>query len=219
VVDEAEDAGIPVLTLDSDVSTETRVASIGTDNESAGAIAARNAAQLMEGTGKVAVISFVKGAQTAVERYEGFQTELKKNYARKISIIGISYCNGDSDVAKEQTMDYLEKNPDIKCIYATNEGAAIGACAAVKEMGRQNVVSVIGFDSSDEEINYLQEKILDGMMVQNPYNMGYLGVRNINKVLDGEEIESKIDTGVTYVDLSNLEDEDTQWLLYPLKEE
>jgi ABC-type sugar transport system substrate-binding protein len=49
--------------------------------------------------------------------------------------------------------------------------------------------------------------------------MGYLGVRNLNKTLNGEEIENKIDTGVTYVDSSNLEDEDTQWLLYPLREE
>lgn len=56
------------------------------------------------------------------------------------------------------------------------------------------------------------------MMVQNPYNMGYLGVRNINKVLDGKEIEEKIDTGATYVDINNLKDEDTQWLLYPLGE-
>jgi ribose transport system substrate-binding protein len=81
------------------------------------------------------------------------------------------------------------------------------------------VVSVIGFDSSDEEVNYMNGKILDGMMVQNPYNMGYLGVRNLNKTLDGETIESKIDTGVTYVDLDNLNDEDTQWLLYPLQEQ
>jgi ribose transport system substrate-binding protein len=78
---------------------------------------------------------------------------------------------------------------------------------------------VIGFDSSDEEVSYMNGKILDGMMVQNPYNMGYLGVRNLNKILDGETIDSKIDTGVTYVDLDNLEDEETQWLLYPLQEQ
>jgi ribose transport system substrate-binding protein len=219
VVDEAEDAGIPVLTLDSDVTTGSRVATIGTDNKSAGAIAARSAYQLMEGKGKIAVISFVKGAQTAIERYEGFMDEIKSTAGNGIDMVGVSYCDGDSDKAKEQTLKYLEKYPDIKCIYGTNEGATVGACEAVKELGRQNAVSVIGFDSSDEEISYLEEGILNGMMVQNPYNMGYLGVRNLNKTLNGEEIENKIDTGVTYVDSSNLEDEDTQWLLYPLREE
>jgi ribose transport system substrate-binding protein len=219
IVDEAEEAGIPVLTLDSDVTTDSRVATIGTDNRSAGAIAARNAYELMEGSGRFAVISFVKGAQTAIERYEGFMDEMDDIAGKSVDMVGISYCDGDSEKAKEQTLDYLEKYPDLKCIYATNEGAAVGVCEAVQEMGRQNVVSVIGFDSSDEEVSYMNGKILDGMMVQNPYNMGYLGVRNLNKTLDGETIDSKIDTGVTYVDLDNLEDEDTQWLLYPLQEQ
>lgn len=219
VIDQAVDAGIPVLTLDSDVTTKSRVATIGTSNESAGAIAARNAVDLMNGKGKVAIISYMKGVQTAVARNEGFIGEIEDNYKGEIEIVGTSYCQGDAEKAKKQAMDYLEKYPDLKCIYGANEGCALGAAAAVKEMGRQNVVTVIGFDSSDEEIAYLEEGIIDGMIVQNPYNMGYLGVRNINKVLEGRKIEEKIDTGATYVNRENLNDEDTQWLLYPLGKE
>ena len=54
------------------------------------------------------------------------------------------------------------------------------------------------------------------MMVQNPYNMGYLGVRNIYKAMQGKKLEEKIDTGITYVDRNNLQDEDIRWLLYPM---
>ncbi|MCM1156988.1 MAG: ABC transporter substrate-binding protein [Bacteroidales bacterium] len=215
VIDKAVKKGIPVLTLDSDVTTETRVATIGTDNETAGAIAARNAAELMGGEGKVAIISFVEGAQTAIARNEGFIREMEK-YNGKIEIVGIAYCGGDSEVAKEQALEFIKQYPDIACIYGANEGSAVGVAAAVCEKNRQDDIIVLGFDSSDAEIAFLAEGAIDGMMVQNPYNMGYLGVRNINKVLDGKAIEERIDTGATYVNGDNLYDEDTQWLLYPL---
>lgn len=217
VVDQAVEAGIPVITLDSDITTKSRVATIGTSNESAGAIAARNAADQIGGKGKIAIIAHVEGAQTAVERRGGFIDELKDE--SDIEIVGTSYCDGDAGKAKEQALDYLKRYPELKCIYGANEGSAVGAAAAVRELDKQESVKVIGFDSSDEEIAYLEEGVIDGMMVQNPYNMGYLGVRNINKVLDGKEIEEKIDTGATYVNIDNLKDEDTQWLLYPLGEQ
>lgn len=216
VIEKAVNKGIPVLTFDSDVSTESRVATIGTNNESAGAIAARNAASLMNGVGRVAIVSHVEGAQTAIERNAGFINEIEEKYGSRIEVVGVSYCEGDPELAREQALAFIEKYPDLKCIYASNEGCAVGVAAAVQEKNLQNRISVIGFDSSDDEIAYLADGVIDGMVVQNPYNMGYLGVRNINKVLDGEDIEEKIDTGATYVNGDNLYDEDTQWLLYPL---
>ena len=219
VIDQAVENGIPVLTLDSDVTTDKRVATIGSDNESAGAIAARNAAELMEGKGQVAVVSYVEGAQTAIERNDGFINELKDKYKGSIEIVGVEYSGGDVDQAKELGLQFIKKYPNLKCIYGANEGSAVGVAAAVKELGLEDKIIVIGFDSSDEEIGYLAEGTINGMMVQNPYNMGYLGVRNINKVLEGKTIEEKIDTGVTYVYGGNLYDEDTQWLLYPLGKE
>lgn len=215
-IEEAHREGIPVLTFDSDVTTPVRVATIGTDNLTAGAIAGRNAASLMGGEGKVAVISFVEGAQTAIERNAGFIEELENNYKDTIEVVGVNFCGGDAEVAKQQAYDFIKKYPDLKCIYGANEGSAVGVAAAVKELGMQDDVIVIGFDSSEQEIAYLDEGIIKGMMVQNPYNMGYLGVRNINKVLDGMKIDEKLDTGATYVSRENLYDEDTQWLLYPL---
>ncbi|MGN0155150.1 MAG: ABC transporter substrate-binding protein [Lachnospiraceae bacterium] len=216
VIEKAANKGIPVLTFDSDVTTDARVATIGTDNESAGAIAARNAASLMGDSGEVAVIAHVEGAQTAIARNNGFVEELQDKYKDDIKVVGLKYCNGDPEIAKEQAKQFIKDYPDIKCIYGTNEGCAVGIAAAVDELNMKDKIVVIGFDSSDTEISYLEDGVLDGMMVQNPYNMGYLGVRNINKVLDGKQIEEKIDTGATYVNSENLYDEDTQWLLYPL---
>ena len=219
VIEEAESKGIPVLTFDSDVTSSARVANIGTSNETAGAIAARKAAELIGEEGEIAVISHVKGAQTALARNEGFINEIEKINNETMKIVGIEYSGGDAKIAKQQAKEFIERYPNLKCIYAANEGCALGAAEAVKDLKKQQDIVVIGFDSSEKEIAYLEEGLIDGMMVQNPYNMGYLGVRNINKVLDGEPIEEKIDTGATYVDKGNLYDEDTQWLLYPLGKE
>lgn len=210
VIDRASSAGIPVLTFDSDVTTNSRVATIGTNNITGGAIAARNVVEQIGTEGKVAVIVHVKGAQTAVEREKGFVDELSKYEG--IEIVGSESCNGDPDLAKELAHTFIKDNPDLKCIYATNEGGAVGAAQAVQDSN----ITVIGFDSSDDEIRYLETGWIQGMMVQNPYNMGYLGVRNIYKAMHGEKLEEKIDTGITYVDRSNVQDEDIRWLLYPM---
>lgn len=215
VVDRAVDSGIPVITLDSDISSDKRAATIGTNNVSAGSIAARYEAQLMKEAGQVAIISHVEGAQTAIERMKGFVDEIEANH-KDIDIVGYSYTGGDAEVAYEVTKEYLAEYPKLKGIYATNEGSAVGAARAVKESGRASQITMIGFDSSDEEIAYLEDGVIDGMMVQNPFNMGYLGVRNIYKVLNGKSIEKVVDTGATYVNRDNLYDEDIQWYLYPL---
>lgn len=219
VIEEAELEGIPVLTLDSDVESNVRVASIGTDNIIAGAIAARKAADLIGEEGEIAIISHVKGAQTALARNVGFTDEIEAINKDSMKIVDVEYSGGESKVAKQQAKELIARYPDLKCIYATNEGSAVGAAAAIKSLGLKDDIVVIGFDSSEQEIAYLEEGYIDGMMVQNPYNMGYLGVRNINKVLNGENIEELINTGATYVDRTNLKDEDTQWLLYPMGNE
>ncbi|MBR1597505.1 MAG: ABC transporter substrate-binding protein [Lachnospiraceae bacterium] len=215
VVEKAVDNGIPVITLDSDITSGKRLATIGTNNVTAGAIAARYEAQLIDDKGQVAIIGHVEGAQTAIERMKGFVDEINVNH-QDIEIVEETYTGGDVLVAYDVTKRILTQYPDLKGLYATNEGSAVGAARAVEEMGLSDKIIVIGFDSSDDEISYLKKGVIDGMMVQNPYNMGYLGVRNIYKAINGSSIEKTIDTGAIYVNRDNLMDEDIQWYLYPL---
>ena len=218
VVDEAVNKGIPVVTVDSDITTDSRAATVGTDNEIAGAIAARHMAEKINSSGKVAVVSHVEGAQTAITRNNGFVNEVDKNYSNMI-VVDLVYSGGETEVAYEQTKELVSRYPDLKGIYATNEGAANGVAKAIAELNLMDKITIIGFDSSESENQYLIDGVIDGMMVQNPYNMGYLAVRNIVKFLNGKNIEKNINTGATYVSIDNFYDEDTQWLLYPLGKE
>lgn len=216
VLEEAHEAGIEVITFDSDVSSPYPLSTIGTSNKAAGAIAARNAASMINAGCTIGVIAHVEGAQTAEERVGGFVEEMTQIMGSDVKLLDTFYCDGDVERARQAALAFMQENPELELIYGANEGSAVGAAKAVEEMGKAGQVHIIGFDSSDDEIAYLKSGVIDGMMVQNPYNMGYLGIRNLYKVIQGETVDEKIDTGVTYVNQENVEDEDIEWFLYPM---
>ena len=210
---------IPVLTIDSTVNYTEVLSEIGTQNLSAGEIAATKMASLINSSGSVAII--VHGDDsiiTAHDRKQGFVDKIESVYSG-ISVVATENCNSDKDKAKEITKKVLKNNPSLSGIYATNEVTAVGVCEAIEELGLTGKVRVIGFDSSNTEIDYLKKGVLSGMIVQDPYLFGYLGVRNAYKAIKGERVDSLIDTGVTFVDKSNLNDEDVEAILYPLGKE
>lgn len=215
VVQKAEEKGIPVITFDSDLESDIQKSFIATDNKAAGAVAAKETADLVGGKGEVAIVAHNEGTTTAQERRDGFKEEIEANYP-DIKIVSIQYSDGDHSKALSKATDIMTSNPELKAIYATNEGAAIGVATAVKEKGKSDSVKVVGFDSSDQEIKFLEEGTITGFVVQNPYNMGYLGVKAAADLLDGKSIEKRIDTGATYVNKENMNDEDIQKLLYPM---
>lgn len=216
---EAVKNGIDVLTIDSTVNYTEVTAEIGTQNLSAGAIAATKMASLVNSSGDVAIIAHgTDDVLTSYQRKQGFIDKIEETY-KDIKIVATENCNSDKDTAKEIAKKLLTDNPNLKGIYATNEVTAVGVCEVVKEMGLTGKIRVIGFDSSSTEIEFLKEGVLSGMLVQDPYLFGYLGVRNAYKAINNERVDGVIDTGVTFVDKSNLNDEDVKAILYPLGKE
>lgn len=236
VLDKAVSAGIPVITIDSDVTYEGRLAYIGSDNVSAGAVAGRAVKEELPTGGQVAIIGHVENSQTAIERIQGFTEELEgeeimkdvpvaddggektaKVADQKYEIVAVKYCENELETANKQAKAILDKYPDVKVIYGTNENSTTGICDAVAEMGKSGQVKVIGFNASNKEVSYIQDGTLTGTIVQNPYNMGYLGVKYANSAVNKETkgLESKLITSVTLVSQENLNNEDIRFLLNP----
>ncbi|NLT09812.1 MAG: substrate-binding domain-containing protein [Ruminococcus sp.] len=121
------------------------------------------------------------------------------------------------DAAYDETMKYLTgKDADkILTIFATNTNTTLGVCKAVQEKEMAGKIHVVGFNSDEQEINYLRSGVADGLVIQNPYTMGYVGVSYANKAVDDNAIPAALDTGVTYVSADNLNDEYVQLLLHP----
>lgn len=215
-IEQAMDDGIPVITIDSGVQSDRPLSFVATDNVAAAELAADKLAELIGGSGKVGLIPFVKGAATSQRREEGFRIGVDKRF--DLELASVLYC--DSDVAKAMNAadDMMTSHPDMKGIFAANEAAAIGAAQAIRVAGKAGDVKLVAFDAAEEEINALKEGVIQALIVQSPYRMGYLGVEAAVNAIRGEEVEKRIDTGVTVVTQDNLNSPEVQELLYPLGE-
>jgi len=201
-VQKALAAGIKVIIIDSAVSTNND-AFLATDNGAAGRLAADTLAKLINETGKVAIINAQPGAATAMIRENDFKDQMKKY--PNINVIGTQYSDGDRTRALNIATDFMTANPDLAGIYATNEGSTIGAGNAVDQAGKTGRVRLVGFDWSNDTKALMDKNVLDASMVQNPYQMGYLGVQAAVDLVTGKGIANKnIDTGVTVVTKANM---------------
>lgn len=215
VVEKAKSKGIPVVMFDSNINSDIPLSFVATDNKAAGGVAAEKLGMELGGKGTVGVVAHNAGTSTAQQRRDGFLEKMKEMYPN-IKVLEPVYSDGDHQKAMDKATDMMQSNPDLAAIYATNEGSAIGVATAVDAKGKAGKVKVVGFDSSEAEIEFLKSGVVQGFVVQNPFNMGYLGVKALNEVLQGKSIDNRIDTGATYVTLENLESEKVQKLLNPL---
>lgn len=206
-------AGIALTTFDSDVSPGVSSSFIATDNRAAAAVGADQLAKIIGGKGKILVLVHDPSSSTGIDRRDGFIETIKKNYP-DIIVLDPVYGGGDHQKSADLIIDAVRANPDLVGIFASNEGGAVGAGLALKELDKK--IPLVGFDSSDQEITFLKEGYISGFVVQNPFQMGYKSVYALNDLIDGKEIDARIDTGATYVDNSNINDPEIQKLLYPL---
>ena len=102
-------------------------------------------------------------------------------------------------------------------MFGTNTNTTLGICQAIEELDKANDIIVVGFNSDEQELKYVRTGVLDGTIIQNPYNMGYIGVRYSIQASNGEGVAGSLDTGVTWISAKNINDDDIQLLLYPEK--
>lgn len=211
VLEKAQQRGIPVITIDSGVDSDLPISFIATDNILAAQKAAQKLAELIGEQGKVACIPFIPGAATSNWREQGFVSEIKKY--PNIELLPIRYSQSEVAVGMAVTEDILTAHPDIKGIFAANEAGTIGVIQALKTKNKIGQVKVVGFDAAPNEVKALQAGEIDALIVQDPFKMGYEGVKAAIKVLAGEVVPKRIDTGVYIVTRENLDQPEIQRLI------
>ncbi len=214
VVEKAKAKNIPVVTFDSSVDSAYPKAFVATDNVAAGAMAARAMAEQLNGKGLVAVVAHNAGTSSAIDRSQGFIDEIKNNYPN-IQLLETVYSDGDPQKALDKTLNIIRAKKDLKGVYATNEGASLGVSLAVKNTDRKDL-AVIGFDSSEAIVNYLNDDVLDAFIVQDPYQIGYQSMMTMAKVLKGENVEAIQNIDAVLITKENFKDADIQKRLFPL---
>ena len=210
----AKDNNIPVITIDSGVADESiATAHVATDNVSAAEKAADILATLIGEEGEVGVIPFVAGAATSMAREDGFKQGLKKYPG--MELVATQYSQADIATAMQVTENMLTANPNIKGIFAANLPGGVGAGRALKSRGLEDDVVLVSFDGGDTLINQLKEGSVDALVVQRPYQMGYLGVQYAIKAINGEDVPGFLDTGSIVALRDNINDPVVHKVLFP----
>ncbi|MEY8523020.1 sugar ABC transporter substrate-binding protein [bacterium 1XD8-76] len=210
-----EEAGIKLVILDSVMEEEAGCCLVATDNLKAGYQMGSYMKPYLNEESAIGIIGHVQGVSTAVEREQGIRDALGE-YERQIS--DIRFCDSNYDKAYERTREMLTENPDINVIFGLNEYSAAGAARAVRDMGLSGEVKMVGFDSSLEEIQFLESGVFDAIVVQRPLNMGYLGVSMAYQAARSIEVPKIVESGSVLITRETIYTEENQKLLFPFRE-
>jgi ribose transport system substrate-binding protein len=212
VVERAMKQGIPVVIFDSPVDTEEFVAQVATDNYKAGQLAAERMGALTGGKGKVAIVAVQVGAASTMAREQGFEDTIKAKFPG-IQVVDKRY--GEASVERSLTVaeNMLTAHPELTALFASNESSAVGASRALKARGSK--VQLVGFDSGPTLEEDLNAGVIDSLVVQNPFRMGYDAVNIAVSKLKGETPQKIQNLDAVLVTRADLQKPEIQALLKP----
>lgn len=168
--------GISVISVDSGLDGNQHVNFVTSDNQAGGQLAAKTLSGLLQKTGRVAVFRTVEGSASTDDRAQGFLDYMKAN-APGISVVADVYGGGSAGMARHNAAKLLAANPGLDGVFAVNESATDGILRALRAAGLSGKLRFIGFDATDFLITGLDRREIDGLVIQNPRQMGYLGIK------------------------------------------
>jgi len=216
-VRQATTARIPVIIIDSGLSADVGkdfASFVATDNKKGGQLAGQRMIDLLAGSGRVLLLRYQEGSASTMLREEGF-VETIKSAAGMTLIDPRRYSGPTRATAQENAENLLLANPDIQGVFCPNESSTYGMLLALRSRQLTGKVRFVGFDSSVGLVDALRAGELHGLIVQNPFKMGYLGVKTAVDVINGRRVEPRIDTGVELVTKENMDQPSMKELISP----
>ncbi|MFC1607806.1 substrate-binding domain-containing protein [Candidatus Latescibacterota bacterium] len=213
-VRDAKAAGIPTVIVDSALDGSEHISFVATDNFHGGVLGAELVGELLGNTGKLIMVRCMEGAASSTKREEGFITTIRSQFPG-ITVLSDNQYGGITTESSYRTCEnLLNRFDDVDAIFTPNESTTFGCLRALQDYGLAGKVYFVGFDSSDKLIQALKVGELNGLVVQNPYRMGYDGVKTAVAHMKGQPYEKWIDTGVHMVTKETLNNLEIQKLLH-----
>jgi ribose transport system substrate-binding protein len=217
-VNQAVRAKIPVVIFDSDLQGHDYTSFVATDNFAAGKLAGEELAKLLGDKGNVIVLRYNEGSASTANRENGFLDALKKHPSITVKSDN-QYGGATTETAHQASENLLSamqaSQGGVDGIFCPNESTTFGMLLALEKEGLAGKVKFVGFDASQKLVEAVQKGHLDGLVLQNPFQMGYLAVATLSRHLRGEAVEARIDTGATFVGKHNLERPEIRDLIAP----
>ena len=215
-VEEAQQAGVPTVIIDSGLQSEAIISFVATDNYLGGQLAADRMGELMGGQGQILVLRYAEGSESTHQREEGFLERMRTGYPGIEIVSSDQYAGATRETAKRASENLLNRfGQGIQGVYTANESSTSGMLLALQDLGRAGTMKFVGFDASEALVTALEAGDIQGLVVQNPMRMGYLGVKTMVDHLQGRTVEKRIDTGVAMITPENVGDPESQALIHP----
>lgn len=200
---------IPCVIVDSGVDTDKYLSYMATDNYKGGALAARRMGEILAGKGRILVVAWTPNSASTDARLQGFRETLAKEFPG-VEIVDSQYPQPPTmDKARDVTQDMLTRNAGVDGVFACNATSAGGALTALQSFQQDpsaKKIKMIGFDAWPMMVEGLKKGDLDSLIIQNPYKMGYEGVKAIVQHLEGKPVPKEVDTGVELITADKLKD-------------
>ncbi len=210
---------VPIIGIDSAADSKAFTSFLTTDNVQGGRIAADGLAQAItekygKAEGDVALITSLPGVGSLDQRAKGFKEEIAAKYPG-LKLVADKVADGKATTALNIMTDLITANPDLRGVFASNLIMAQGAGQAVAENKKADTIKLVGFDNDDKLVGFLKDGTIYALVVQDPYRMGYDGIKTALAASKGEKVQAFVDTGANLITKANMNGEKQQALLFP----
>jgi len=212
---EAKKEGIPTVIFNSALAGDHHVAYISTDNRRGGRLAAEHIGKLMNGRGNLILIRVLESVEGGRQREEGFLEVIREKFPGMTILSDNQYAGITTETAYQTTENLLSRFQEVEAIFTPNESSTFGCLRALQDHNLAGKVIQVGFDTSSKLIEALEKGALAGLVLQDPFRMGYESVKAAVAHLRGQPYEKYVDTGVFMATPENMNRPEIRRLLVP----
>ncbi len=210
---------VKIIGIDSAADSKSFTSFLTTDNVAGGraaadALAAAISEKYGKPEGEVALITSLPGVGSLDQRAKGFKEQIAAKYPG-IKLVADKVADGQQTTGLNIMTDLITSMPNLRGVFASNLIMAQGAGQAIAENKAQDKIKLIGFDNDEKLVKFLEDGIISALIVQDPYRMGYDGVKTALAASKGEKVAENVDTGVNTITKANMKSQRSQELLNP----
>lgn len=210
---------VKIIGIDSAADSKSFTSFLTTDNVQGGRVGADGLAAAIQAKygkaeGEVALMTSLPGVGSLDQRAKGFKEQLAAKYPG-LKLVADKVADGQATTALNIMTDLITANPNLRGVFASNLIMAQGAGQAIAENKAQDRIKLIGFDSDDKLVKFLNDGVIAALVVQDPYRMGYDGIKTALAASKGEKVPENVDTGVNLITKENINTPRSQELLNP----
>jgi ribose transport system substrate-binding protein len=199
---------VKIIGLESAADTSAMTSLLATDNANAGRVAADALAAAItksfaDTEGDIAVITSMPGVASLDQRAKGFKDVVAAKY-RALNIAADKVADGKPASVREIMKDLIAKDGDLRGVFASDPITAEVVAQAVSEKTTGDQIIIVAFGSNEDLVKLLQSDVIAGIVVEDPFRMGYDGVKTALAASKGEPVSANVDTGAILVTKGNL---------------